>query len=199
MLTPLRKFYNWVIDQAEKPYVAWLLFLFAVIEPCVFPTPPDILLVPACIANRDKAYKFAAICLLGSLVGGLIGYGIGAGAMATIGDWLINTYNLQDAWKHFHDSFREWGTLVVVAKASVPFIPVPFFLVTILCGAIHFSMIKFFVALACVRVTRFFLEAWLLRRYGEPIRVFIEKHLNWVVAGLVAILVVWVVFAHKTL
>jgi membrane protein YqaA with SNARE-associated domain len=197
-VSPLRPIYDWAVRQAGKPYVGWILYLLAVIEPCIFPTPPDILLVPACIANREKSYKFAGICLAGSMTGGLIGYGIGALAMAKIGDWIIDTYKLQDAYEHFHHGFHHWGLLIIAAKASVPFIPVPFFLVTIMSGAAHFSLVEFLLVLFGVRTTRFFLEAFLLRKFGAPIQAFIERYLTWVAVAIVVILAIWVVcFAHE--
>lgn len=199
MSSPLRPLYNWILRQAEKPYVAWLLLLFAVIEPCIFPTPPDILLVPAVLARRSRAYHYATICTLGSLMGAFIGYSIGAMAMASVGDWIIQQYHLQDALESFRASFYKWGTLVIIAKASVPFIPVPFFLVAILSGAIKFSLAKFMFAVAGVRITRFFMEAYLLRRFGEPIRVFIERHLNWIVLGGIGAVVLWLLLAHQTM
>jgi membrane protein YqaA with SNARE-associated domain len=198
-MSKLRSLYDWTLAQAEKPYVAWLLFLFAVIEPCIFPTPPDILMVPAVLARRDKAYFYATICTIGSLTGALIGYGIGALFMATAGHWIIDTYNLQDSVGHFREGFRHWGALAIVAKASVPFIPVPFFLVTILSGAMHFDLLRFVMAVGCVRITRFFLEALLLREFGPPIRRFIEHHLNWIFITAVAALIAWVFFAHKNM
>jgi membrane protein YqaA with SNARE-associated domain len=197
--SPLRPLYDWTLHQAEKPYVGWVLFLLAVVEPCVFPTPPDILMLPAVLARRDKAYTYAAICTLGSLTGALIGYGIGALAMATIGNRIVNIYDLHDALQHSRAGFHEWGTLLIIAKASVPFIPVPFFLVVIASGVFHFSLLKLIGAVAAVRATRFSLEAWLLRRFGEPIRYFIEHHLNWIVVVGMTLLIAWVVMAHKNM
>lgn len=198
-MSPLRPLYDWTLRQAEKPYVAGLLFLVALIEPCLFPTPPDVLMLPAILARRDKAYTYAAICTLGSMLGGLIGYGIGALAMATVGHWIVDTYSLQDSVEHVRQGFHKWGVLIIAAKASAPFIPVPFFLVTILSGAMHFNMTKFIFTIVAVRSTRFSLEAWLLRRYGEPIRTFIERYLTWLTLGVIAALIIWLVLADKSL
>ncbi len=196
-MSVLRPIYDWTLRQAEKPYVGWIIFLMAMIEPCLLPTPPDVLLVPAIIARREKAWFFATVCAAGSLLGALIGYSIGALAMATLGEWLITAYSLQDKVQQFHDAFAQWGTLVIIVKAAVPFIPGPFFLVTLVSGAIHFSPLKFAVAFGSVRLARFYGEAWLLRRYGEPIQYFIEKQLNWIVLAGVTILVAWFVLAHN--
>ncbi|MDR3450918.1 MAG: VTT domain-containing protein [Alphaproteobacteria bacterium] len=182
----IRKLYDWVLAQAEKPYAAWVLFALAVAEASVFPLPPDLLLLPLVIARRDHAWRLAAICTAGSVLGGLIGYGIGAAAMATLGQWVVNTYHLQDAFQKFHDGFNEYGVWIIVAKGLTP---IPFKLVTIASGVAGLNLAAFVAAAAATRGARFFLIAALVRRYGEPIRTFIEKYLNWVALGvLVAIL-----------
>jgi membrane protein YqaA with SNARE-associated domain len=190
-MSALRSLYDWLLKQAEKPYAAWLLFVVAVIEPCLAPLPPDALLIPMALARRDKAIKYGLICTLGSIIGGLIGYGIGALAMKTIGHWVVETYQLQDALKHFRHEFDIWGVWIILLKGSIPVIPVPFLLVTVASGVLHFNLAKFLAAFAAARGGRFLLEAYLIHRFGEPIRIFIEKYLTWVVLGLIAAVFLW--------
>lgn len=181
----LRQFYDWVLKQAEKPYAEWILFGIAMAEASVFPLPPDILLLPMVIARRDKAWRLAAVCTAGSVLGGLIGYAIGAFAMATLGQWVINTYHLQSAFQSFHDGFNKWGVLIILAKGLTP---IPFKLVTIASGIAGLNFVAFVLAAAATRGARFFLIAALVKKYGEPIKTFIEKYLTWVALGvLVAI------------
>ncbi|MDD3371023.1 MAG: DedA family protein, partial [Alphaproteobacteria bacterium] len=99
----IRQSYDWILRQAEKTYAEWILFSIALAEASFFPLPPDILLLPMVVARRDKAWRLAAVCTLGSVIGGLIGYGIGVFAMATLGQWIIDTYHLQSAFDAFHD------------------------------------------------------------------------------------------------
>src|ERR1700761_1226045 len=110
----IRKIYDWVLRQAEKPHAEWILFAIAFAEASFFPLPPDIMLLPMAVARRDKAWRLATICTAGSVLGGLLGYGIGALAMATIGNWVMNTYHLQHAFQTFDDEFAKWGVWIIL-------------------------------------------------------------------------------------
>ncbi|MDR3423563.1 MAG: DedA family protein [Alphaproteobacteria bacterium] len=178
-----RAIYDWVLRQAEKPYAEWILFAMAVAEASVFPLPPDILLLPMAIARRDKAWRFALVCTVGSVLGGLIGYAIGAFAMATLGQWVVNTYHLQAAFQTFHDGFNKWGVLIILAKGLTP---IPFKLVTIASGVAGLNLGAFVLAAIATRGLRFFVIAALVRKFGAPIRDFIEKYLTWVALGVLA-------------
>ncbi len=188
----IRALYDWVLRQAEKPYAEWILFAMAMAEASVFPLPPDILLLPMAVARRDKAWRLAAVCTAGSVLGGLIGYSIGTFAMATLGQWVVNTYHLQNAFQTFHDQFNKWGVLIILAKGLTP---IPFKLVTIASGVAGLNLGAFVLAAIATRGARFFIIAALVRKFGEPIRVFIEKYLTWVALGVLAAIIggFWVV------
>ena len=177
----IRPIYDWVLRQAEKPYAEWILFGIAFAEASFFPLPPDILLLPMTIARRDKAWRLAALCTAGSVIGGLLGYGIGALAMATLGQWIVDTYHLQNAFQNFHDQFNKYGVLIILAKGLTP---IPFKLVTIASGVAGLNLIAFVLAAIVTRGARFFLIAALVRKFGEPIQTFIEKYLTWVALGV---------------
>jgi membrane protein YqaA with SNARE-associated domain len=182
----IRRLYNWVLLQAEKPYAQWVLFAMAIAEASIFPLPPDILLLPMAIARRDRAWRLAAICTTGSVLGGLIGYGIGVAAMATLGQWIVTAYHLQNAFQNFHDEFNKWGVWIIILKGLTP---IPFKLVTIASGVAGLYLPTFILASIVTRGARFFLIAALVKKFGEPIRVFIEKYLNLVaLAVLMAII-----------
>lgn len=187
-----RSLYNWCLKQAEGKHAEKVLFGVAFAESSVFPLPPDILLLPMALAQRLKAYRYALVCTIGSVLGGLLGYAIGALLLATVGQWIINTYHLQAAFERFHEEFAKWGVLIILAKGLTP---IPFKLVTIASGAAALNLPAFIAASIVTRGFRFFLVAFLVRRYGEPIRNFIEKYLNWVALGVLALIVVgfWVV------
>ena len=188
----IRSLYNWVLRQAEKPYAEWILFAVAMVEASVFPLPPDILLLPMVAKRRDKAWHLALVCTAGSVLGGLIGYSIGYFAMETLGQWVVNTYHLQHAFQVFHDEFNKWGVLIILAKGLTP---IPFKLVTIASGAAGLNLGAFVLAAAATRGLRFFVIAALVRKYGEPILVFIEKYLTWVALGVLVAIIggFWVV------
>lgn len=188
----IRKLYDWVLRQAEKTYAEWILFAMAVAEASFFPLPPDILLLPMAIAQRKKAWRFAAVCTAGSVIGGLIGYGIGSFAMATLGQWIVDTYNLQSAFQTFRDEFNEWGVLVILIKGLTP---IPFKLVTIASGVAGLNIGAFVLAALATRGARFFIIAALVYKFGEPIKTFIEKYLGWVALAVLAAIVggFWIV------
>ncbi len=192
MASPIRALYDWTLKQAEGPYAAVVLFVVAFAESSFFPLPPDVLLLPMALACRDKAYRYALICTVGSVLGGLLGYAIGAMFYATFGAWIIETYHLQDAFKRFHDGFNEWGVWIILAKGLTP---IPFKLVTIASGVAHLDLVAFVLAATATRALRFYLVALLVRRFGAPIKEFVERYLTWVALGVLLIIIFgfWIV------
>ena len=191
-MSVFRPIYDWALKQAKKPYADALLFLVALTEPCISPMPPDILMIPMAIAHREKAFRFALICLVGLVLGSIAGYGIGALAMKTVGLWIVNTYHLENAFVTFHEVFDKWGMLILVGKGFVPFIPIPLIFLMVASGAAHFNPIVFGLCFALSQGARLFLEAWLIRRYGEPVQNFIERRLTWIGMAIVAVVAVFV-------
>jgi len=182
----LRPLYDWILRQAEKPYAEWILFAMAFAEASFFPIPPDVLLLPMAIARRDRAWRLAAVCTAGSVLGGLLGYGIGYYAMATLGQWIVDTYHLQKAFQTFSEEFNKWGVIIILVKGLTP---IPFKLVTIASGVAGLNLLAFTLACFVTRGVRFFIVSALVRKFGEPIKVFIEKYLTWVAFGvLIAII-----------
>jgi membrane protein YqaA with SNARE-associated domain len=173
----LRRLYDWIIAQAEHPRALWILAAVSFLESSIFPIPPDVLLVPMVLANRRRAWIIATVCSLSSVIGGMLGYAIGYGFSETLGAWIIQFYGLQNAMVSFHDKFAEYGLWVILIKGMTP---IPYKLVTIASGLAHFDLKVFILASIATRSLRFFLEAALLHRYGEPIRTFIEKRLTLV-------------------
>jgi len=191
-MSVFRPLYDWTMRQAEKPWARYTLFGVSFAESSVFPIPPDALLLPMALADRARAYMLAAICTAGSVLGGLLGYAIGAFLLATVGLWVIETYHLQEGFNRFHDEFNKWGTWVIILKG---FTPIPFKLVTIASGAAHFPIVPFVLASIATRGARFFLVAWLAKRFGAPIQRFVEKYLTWVLLGFLLLIVLgfWLV------
>ena len=183
---PIRSLYDWTLRQAEGPYATYVLFAIAFAESSFFPIPPDVILLPMALAAREKAWRYAMICTVGSVLGGLLGYAIGAWLYESLGQWIINTYHMQEAFQRFHDEFNEWGVYVILAKGLTP---IPFKLVTIASGVAALPLVPFFLACIVTRAMRFYLVAGLVRKFGEPIRTFVEKYLNWVALGVLVLIV----------
>ncbi len=182
----IRRLYNWCVDAAGKPHAAWILGLISFAESSFFPVPPDIMLIPRALARPDKAWFFAAICTVTSVAGGLLGYFIGAALYDTVGQWLIHFYGLGDKVEVFRAGYAHYGALIILLKGLTP---IPYKLVTITSGFAGFNLGLFVVLSIITRGARFFIEAFLLNRYGPLARGIIEERLGmW--AGLAAAAIV---------
>ncbi|WBL79665.1 DedA family protein [Bradyrhizobium xenonodulans] len=190
----LKRIYDWCIDAAHKPYALWIMGAVAFAESSFFPVPPDVMLIPMSLARPQRAWVYAAICTITSVLGGLLGYAIGALLFDSVGHWLIQVYGLGDKVDAFRASYAEWGAVIILLKGLTP---IPYKLVTITSGFAGYNLILFIVCSIVARGGRFFIVAILLNRYGDWIRVKIEKHLGLVVAVGAAVLVLGFVVAVK--
>jgi len=171
----IRSLYDRVIRLARHRHALPAMGAVSFMESSFFPIPPDVMLVPMVLANREKAFQIALVCTVCSVLGGLLGYAIGYYFFETIGEWLVKTYGLQSGLTAFRTGFDEYGTWIILIKGLTP---IPYKLVTIASGAAHFDLFTFVWASILTRGARFFLVAALLWKYGEPIRTFIEKRLT---------------------
>ncbi len=181
----LRKLYNWMMNLAAGKHAESGLFAVSFIESSVFPIPPDVMLVPMCIANRARAIRYATICTIASVLGGLFGYLIGAALFETVGQWVVATYGLEPVFAQFESLFAEWGWWLVICAGFTPF---PYKVITISAGLFHLDLFVFTASSILSRGARFYLEAFLLYYYGQPIRDFIEKYLGLLTAVFFALL-----------
>ena len=162
---------------AEGPHAERALAAVAFAESSFFPIPPDVLLAPMALANPRRAWRYALIATIASVVGGMLGYAIGAMLYGTVGQWLINLYGYGAKMEALKQTYAQWGWLVILVKGATP---IPYKLVTIASGAAHFDPFTFVWASIVTRGVRFFLVAALLWKYGEPIRSFIEERFSLV-------------------
>jgi membrane protein YqaA with SNARE-associated domain len=144
------------------------------------------MLVPMVLADRRHAWRIAFVCLVASVVGGMLGYYIGYALLETVGQWIISLYGMQDGLAGFQAWYQEWGLWVILIKGATP---IPYKIVTIASGIAHFSLPIFIVASIITRGIRFYLVAGLLYWFGEPIRAFIERRLTLVTTLFVVALV----------
>ena len=182
----LRRLYDWCVAAAAEPYALWVLAAVAFAESSFFPIPPDVVLIPMALARPDRAWRFAGVCTIASVVGGLLGYFIGAELYATVGQWLISLYGYGGKVEAFREAYAQYGALIILLKGLTP---IPYKLVTITSGFAGYNLPLFVVLSLITRGARFFAEAFLLNRYGARARGIIEKRLGlW--AGLAAVGVV---------
>ena len=190
----LKRIYDWCIDAAHKPYALWIMGVVAFAESSFFPVPPDVMLIPMSLARPQRAWVYATVCTVTSVLGGLVGYAIGALLYDSVGHWLIQVYGLGDKVDAFRASYAEWGAVIILLKGLTP---IPYKLVTITSGFAGYDIVLFTLCSIVARGGRFFIAAILLNRYGDWIRVRIERHLGlWVALGA-AVLVLGFVVAVK--
>jgi membrane protein YqaA with SNARE-associated domain len=172
-----RALYDWTLRLASHRHAIRWMAVISFCESSFFPIPPDVMVVPMVLARRDQAYLIATVCTVSSVLGGILGYFIGMFLYDSVGQWLIRFYGMGEGIEAFRATYREWGAWIILIKG---FTPIPFKLVTIASGIAAFSFPVFVAAAVVTRGARFFLIAWLLKRYGAPMQEFIERRLTLV-------------------
>jgi membrane protein YqaA with SNARE-associated domain len=171
----IRKCYEWCLGWAKSPYAGAALFIFAFCEAVFFPIPPDILLIALCLGVPFKSFKYAFICLVGSLFGGALGYFIGMEFMNQIGDKILTLYNLSDEFNYIELLYKKYDAWAVGIAGFTPF---PYKVITLSSGAFKIDFAVFFIASFISRGLRFFLIGGLIFFFGASIKSFIDKYFN---------------------
>jgi membrane protein YqaA with SNARE-associated domain len=162
---------------ADHPHALWVLAFIAFVESSIFPIPPDVLILPMVLANPRRAWLIAGVATVSSVVGGMLGYAIGAFAYDTLGEPILTAMGKGDAMLEFNQTFADAGFWAVLGAGITPF---PYKVITIMSGWTGMSLATFTVTSIIARGLRFFIVAGLLWYFGPPIRTFIEKRLGLV-------------------
>jgi len=183
----VRGLYDWVLSWAEGPHGARALFVLAFAESSFFPIPPDVLLIALCVGAPKRSLWFAGVCALGSLLGGIAGYGIGMFA-ADLGRWLIQQAAGAGGLDLATQAFDEYGAWAVAIAA---FTPLPYKVMTVASGIFHeqISLGVFVGVSALARSARFVLVAGLIRAFGAPVRGLIDRWFNVLSIAFVVLLI----------
>jgi membrane protein YqaA with SNARE-associated domain len=182
----MRRLYDWTMQLARNKRASTALFWVAFIESSFFPFPPDVMLVPMVLARPHKAWNYATLCTVGSVIGGIVGYAIGYYLLEYVGRPILSLYGGAVRFEEFASWFNEWGVWILIIKGMTP---IPYKFLTITAGATHMHVLAFVVASIIARAMRFYLVAGLLFWFGEPIRDFIEQRLTLVTTAFVVLLV----------
>jgi membrane protein YqaA with SNARE-associated domain len=182
----LRRLYAWVLLLASSPEAPAWLALLAFCEGVFFPIPPDVLLAPLVLTQRGRAWRYAAICLGASVLGGSVGYTLGY-FLHPVGVFVLRLTGGDP--KEFQHWYGQWGVLLLA-------LPIPYKLTAIASGLFKLNFLLFFTASIFIRGLRFFLVAGLVRAYGAQAQAFIERRLALVVSG-VALAAIGVVLALR--
>jgi membrane protein YqaA with SNARE-associated domain len=178
----IRYLYDWLMRLAGHDRAPYALFGVAFVESSFFPIPPDVMLVPMILAKRDKAWVYASICTIASVLGGMVGYAIGYVFFDRIGEPIVRFYGYGERFADATQLLNEWGVWVLIAKGMSPF---PYKVLTIAAGASKMDLVLFILASIVSRAMRFYVVAALLFWFGERTRDFIERRFNAVTTFLI--------------
>ena len=188
------RLYQWILSLSQSKHAPLALAAVAFAESSFFPIPPDVILAPMSLARPQLAWRYAAICTVASVLGGIVGYGIGALLYDTLGQWLIHLYGYDDRMAALKETYARWGALVILIKGLTP---IPYKLVTIVSGLLGYNFPLFVLLSAITRGGRFFILALALNRWGDPLRAAMERHFALFLGLILAIIVVGFVIAAK--
>ncbi len=185
---PLRRLYDWTIHWAKTPYAAWALFVLAFAEASFFPIPPDVLLIAMALAAPSKSFRYAAICLAGSVLGGCLGYAIGLFFFDQVAEPILSFYGYLDRFHQLSVRFGQHGFLFIFIAALTP---IPYKVFTITAGFCHADVpLRVLIAASVVgRGLRFFAVGALFMLFGRPIKRFIDRYFNLLTVTFVVLLV----------
>ncbi len=191
----VRKIYDWILKWAETPYGPIALFILSFAEASFFPIPPDALLIALVLGARTKAFKFASICTVGSLLGAFLGYAIGyfvwwSGDQSFSNVAVFFFDNIpgftEDIFYRVQELYKEWDFWIIFTAG---FTPIPYKVFTITSGAFEINLPMFAFASLVSRGARFFLVAFLIWKYGEQIKGFIDKYFNLLAIAFTVLLI----------
>jgi membrane protein YqaA with SNARE-associated domain len=178
----LRKLYAWTMSLAARKSAEWWLAVIAFVESSVFLVPADVLFLPMALSRPDRAYRYALVATVASVLGGIAGWFLGHFAYETVARPVLEFYGKFDDFERLRQSGGTGFVLLMLVTSGLAHLP-PIKVVTILSGVLNVNIWVFVIAAIVARGARFFFLAWLLKTYGEPIREFIEKRLG-TIAGL---------------
>ncbi|GAB6904814.1 conserved membrane hypothetical protein [Desulfosarcina cetonica] len=182
----LRRLYDWVLHWAATPYGTWAVFALAFAESSFFPIPPDVLLIAMCVARPKRAFRYALVCSIGSVLGGCLGYLIGWQFMAAVGNRIVEFYGLGDKVAYIEALYNTYDAWAV---GIAGFTPIPYKVFTIAAGMFKINFTVFILASMISRSARFFLVGGLIYAFGPRIQGFIDRYFDFLAVAFTVLLV----------
>ena len=193
----IRRLYDWTLSlAARKTAQAWLAVI-AFIESSVFLVPADVLFLPMALSRPERAYRYALIATIASTLGGIAGYMLGAFAYDAVAKPVLEFYGKLGEFERLKACAGRETTMVLLVTSGLSHLP-PIKVVTILSGVVDVGLAFFIMSCLIARGARFYALAWALRKYGEPIKAFIEKRLGFI-AGIATLLLIALYFLARAL
>jgi membrane protein YqaA with SNARE-associated domain len=178
----VKRLYDWVLSWGDSRWGGLALFILAFAESSFFPIPPDVLLIALCLGAVKRSFRYALICLVGSILGAMCGYAIGfflwqtsAGEYTALANWFFANVFSRESFLEVKHLYDEWDFWIVFTAG---FTPLPYKLFTITGGLFHINFVMFILASIVSRGLRFFLIGGLIWKFGAPIKTFIDKYFN---------------------
>lgn len=180
-----RKLYDWTLAWAGSRHAPKALGVVSFTESSFFPIPADVLFVPMCLSRPERAMRYALIATITSVLGGMFGWAIGHFAFDMIARPMLEATGKMGSFEALKSETGDIAILIMLVTSGFSHIP-PMKVVTILSGVISFDFKWFVLSAIVARGGRFYLLAWLLRRYGAAMAEFVERRFAWVAGGLTA-------------
>lgn len=191
----LRRLYDWTMSLASRPSAEIWLAVIAFVESSIFLVPADVLFLPMTLAKPNRAWRYALVATVASVLGGIAGWALGYYAFEALAKPILEFYGKLDAFDQLRSGVTYGTVVLLLVTSGLAHLP-PIKVVTILSGVAHIDLGLFIISAIVARGARFFFLAWLLRRYGEPIREFIEKRLGLIAGAIAAILILLYIAFH---
>jgi membrane protein YqaA with SNARE-associated domain len=189
----VRRLYDWVLGWSESRWGELALFILAFAESSFFPVPPDVLLIALCLGNPHRSFRYALVCMVGSILGAVGGYAIGyflwqnaGGEYTGLAEWFYAHVFSLEAFERVRQMFEQYNFWIIFTAG---FTPIPYKLFTIAGGVFDINFVMFIVASIVSRGLRFTLIAWLIWKFGAPIKAFIDKYFNILAVAFTVLLV----------
>ncbi len=181
------RLYDWVLGWAKHPRASRYLAALSFAESSFFPIPPDVMLAPMALARRDRAWWFAFITTVWSVLGGALGYLIGMFLFDVLAQPLISFYDASEAFATAQDKFKAHGVWIVFIAG---FTPIPYKIFTISAGLASMAFFPFVVASLIGRGARFFLVSALIYFGGERFESGLRRYVDLIGWLMIALIVV---------
>ena len=190
----LQSYYDRFTALSRSKNAPYVLAAVSFAESSFFPIPPDVMLIPMALAEPKRAWTYAGICTVASVLGGLLGYAIGALLYDSLGVWLLHFYGYTSKFEQFRVWYQQYGAAVILIKGLLP---IPYKLVSIASGVAGYNLFWFVVLSFITRGARFYAEAGIFNRWGGTLGPLIRDNVTAVVLGSIAFIVFGFYIAAK--
>lgn len=169
------KLVNRILEKAEQPWYAWLVFIMTIFESIFLFIPPEVFMTPAIVANRKRAIPVTLAAAIGSIIGGLITYMIGLWLFDTVGIWLIEHFASMNKFELTKNLFNQFGIMIIILTAITP---VPYKLLALCAGFLNYPVMIFLGISAIFRTGRFVLIGSILWYFQQKANEIVKKY-SW--------------------